>query len=72
MADLDPEDIKDDEEEEAPPGSAEAEPKEEAPKDLAVAAEHLLVAVTELARAAGSPPAVQGALEQAARALGKK
>lgn len=77
MTDLDPADIKDPEEEPLPPddeeqdADEEEEKKEEKPPDLAAAAYHLAVAVAELARASGSPPAVTAALQQARVALGK-
>lgn len=80
MSDLSPEDIKDPEEDVPPPPVKEPEedePKdeeeegEEKPPDLAAAAYHLMVAVAELARAAGSPPGVNAALDQARIALGK-
>lgn len=83
MADLSPEDIKDPEEAPppAPPEPAheppdddeddeEEEPTKEKP-DLAAAAKHLIVAVTELARQSGSHPAVVAALDKARTALGK-
>jgi hypothetical protein len=80
MADLRPEDIQDPD---VPPSTsepanepdedeaeAEAEEPEKKP-DLAAAAKHLVVAVAELARTSGSPPAVAAALDQARIALGK-
>jgi len=63
MADLDPDDIKDEDEPTVPP-SVTAEPHESA-------LDYLCTAVAELARAAGSPPAVTAALDKARAALGK-
>jgi hypothetical protein len=76
MADLDPDDIKDEdedkpEEELPPPATADPtpppaeEPKEETPL------EHLANAVAELARASGSPPQVMARLEKVREALKK-
>ncbi len=70
MADLRPEDIKDPD---VPPSTPSPAPAPAVPlekPDLAAAAKHLVVAVAELARTSGSPPAVAAALDQARIALG--
>ena len=70
MADLDPDDIKDEDEtlttspQFQTQKAATAEPHESA-------LDYLCTAVAELARAAGSPPAVTAALDKARAALGK-